>query len=458
MARQVKKTPHAMKMPAAPKKPKKERTNPITAVQNGDGFSFRGRSMQPTADKNAALAPFGKVVWDHGEQMLLLPDEGQAKKIRQFIGCARVVRNDFLQTKKTLYTDKHISLTGSEYKKKYLPLLKEKRPYLKEADKFALESAVESVEAAYTNFFSGRAGFPKFTNRYKPNGNRYTTKYTNGNLDLIEAENGTFVKLPKIGLVRCIIPSGKTVASIMGNGGHILKATVIKDGDNYLVSLGVEHVIDKPEALKTVDARRIVSMDMGIRVFCDYGSGNGEHVHVENPRWIRKHSRRLRRFQKALSRKQYDVETHTGSRNWDKARRKVAKEQRKIANQRKDFHHKLSRKIADMCDVFICEDLNVRGMLKNRHLAKEISSIGWSQFLMFVRYKLERKGGMFLKVSRWFPSSKLCSCGYKNTELKSQRYWVCPKCHALHDRDDNAVDNLRKEGIRILTEKGIRVA
>ena len=88
----------------------------------------------------------------------------------------------------------------------------------------------------------------------------------------------------------------------------------------------------------------------------------------------------------------YDHETHTGSRNWEKARQKVVKEQRKIADQRKDFHHKLSRAIADNCTAFICEDLAVKNMMKNRHLAKAITSVGWSQFLTMVKYKMERAG------------------------------------------------------------------
>ena len=95
---------------------------------------------------------------------------------------------------------------------------------------------------------------------------------------------------------------------------------------------------------------------------------------VANPRWIRIHEKRLRRLQKSLSRKQYDAKTHTGSNNWLKAKRRVAAEYRKLTNQRKDYQHKLSRAVADACDVFVCEDLNIRGMLKNHRLSKEISS------------------------------------------------------------------------------------
>ena len=199
-------------------------------------------------------------------------------------------------------------------------------------------------------------------------------------------------------------------------------------------------------------------MDMGIKSFCVYGNEDIT-INKENPRWIKIHQKRLRRFQKSLSRKQYDFRTHTGSKNYYKAKRKLAKEHRKLKNQRKDFQHKLSREIVNNCNVFICEDLNIKGMVKNHKLAKEISSCGWAQFLEFVKYKLQRNGGIFIKVDRFFASSKLCyHCNYKNDNLTlKDREWTCPVCGHHLDRDENAKNNLIKEGIRIL-ENELNVA
>lgn len=135
-----------------------------------------------------------------------------------------------------------------------------------------------------------------------------------------------------------------------------------------------------------------LSADMGLKNFAVIGDKES-FLKIRNPRWIRVHERRLRRFQKALSRKQYDCKTHTGSKNWYKAKKKVAKERRKTANQRKDFQHKLSRCIADSCKIFVCEDLNIKGMMKNRHLSKTVASVGWYGFFQKVKYKLERTGG-----------------------------------------------------------------
>ena len=182
---------------------------------------------------------------------------------------------------------------------------------------------------------------------------------------------------------------------------------------------------------------------------------------VPNPRWIKVHARRLRRFQQSLSRKQYDQNTHRGSKNWEKARAKVAKEQRKTADQRRDFHHKLSRAIADNYVAFICEDLAVKNMMQNRHLSKSIASVGWSQFLTMVQYKMERAGKYFRKISRWYPSSQTCGCcGYKNTDVKDLgvRKWICPKCGTWHDRDVNAQQNIYKLGAKMLQDEGIQIA
>lgn len=426
-----------------------KKKNPITAERMPDGsFVFHGRSYSTTLDKNKALEPFGCLLLQSGLQLLLLPDDGQAEMIRKTNGCARVVARDYLEKRQAFYNEKKKSLSVSEYKKHDLKDLKEEKPFLKEADKFALEAALEHVNRAYENFFGKKAGFPKYPSKYKPSGNRYTTKFTNNNIELLKGNDGLpYIKLPK----------GKTVKTLLPGNTRITSATVIKDGKNYLVSLQTECVIEKKEPLKTFTMDRIGALDLGLKEFAVWGSGAGERTHEENKHYIKIHEKRLRRFQQALSRKQYDRKAHKGSKNYYRAKEKVAKEQRKIANQRKDMHHKLSRKIADSFDVFVCEDLNIRGMLKNRHLAKEISSAGWGQFIEMVKYKIERKNGIFLKVSRWYPSSKTCAhCGYKNENLElKDRFWVCPECHTVINRDENSVDNLIKEGIRLLKEGGI---
>ena len=434
----------------------------VTAKKQADGtFKFCGGKggFNIIKQKNKALEPYGKCIHNYGVLLELIPGDKQAA-INQQIGNARVVHNDYLSKREKYYRETKNALTVSQYKKEYLPALKEEKEYLKDTDKFVYENACRNVDDAYNRFFKGLSGFPKYASRTKPNGNSFTTNFTNNNIELKMIDGIPHVKLPKIGNIRFILPKGKLLADIQPHGVSIKAATVSKEPDgSYRISLRMESVIDKPVFPTFINAREIVSVDLGLKDFGVFGNLE-ESITVSNPRWIKIHAKRLRRFQQSLSRKQYDHKTHTGSKNWEKARAKVAKEQRKIANQRRDFHHKLSRAIADNYAAFICEDLAVKNMMKNRHLAKSIASVGWSQFLTMVQYKMEHAGKYFMKINRWYPSSQTCGCcGYKNTDVKdlSVRKWKCPKCGAWHDRDVNAQQNIYKIGAKMLQGEGIQI-
>ena len=434
----------------------------VTAEQQADGtFEFHGGKggFNIIKQKNKALEPYGKCIHNYGVLLELIPGDKQTA-INQQIGNARVVHNDYLSKREEYYKETKKALTVSQYKKEYLPALKEGKEYLKDTDKFVYENACRNVDDAYNRFFKGLSGFPKYASRTKPNGSSFTTNFTNNNIELKMIGDIPHVKLPKIGNVRFILPKGKTLADIQPQGVSIKAATVSKEPDGlYRIALRMESVINKPVFSTVINARDIISVDLGLKEFGVFGNLE-ESIPVPNPRWIKIHAKRLRRFQQSLSRKQYDLKTHTGSKNWEKVRAKVAKEQRKIADQRRDFHHKLSRAITDNCVAFICEDLAVKNMMKNRHLSKSIASVGWSQFLTMVQYKMERAGKYFRKISRWYPSSQTCGCcGYKNTDVKDLgvRKWKCPKCGTWHDRDVNAQQNIYKIGAKMLQDEGIQI-
>ena len=438
-----------------------ESKSPVTVKQMPDGtFEFSGGrgGFNIVAQKNKALEPYGKCIWNYGVVLELVPGEKQSA-INQQIGNARFVHNNYLHERKEYYNLYKKTLTISQYQKDYLPKLKEERDYLKTSDKFVYENACRNVDNAYNRFFKGEAGLTKYASYNKPNGNSFTTNYTNNNIELKMIDRMPYVKLPKLGYIRFVLPKGKTLADIQPHGTSIKAATVTRSNTIYRISIRMEAVIDKPVFSTVIHKDDIMSVDLGLKDFGVFGNLK-ESDAVPNPKWIQVHAKRLRRFQQSLSRKQYDHETYTGSRNWEKARLKVVKEQRKIADQRKDFHHKLSRAIADNCTAFICEDLAVKNMMKNRHLAKAIASVGWSQFLTMVKYKMERAGKYFRKVSRWYPSSQTCGCcGYKNADVKdlAVRKWVCPKCGTLHDRDINAQQNIFRMGMRLLQAEGIKI-
>ena len=457
--KKARKLQDAKKAKAAEEKPIKYT---VTAKQQPDGtFEFYGGKggFNITKQKNKALEPYGKCIHNYGVLLELIPGDKQAA-INQQIGNARVVHNDYLSKREEYYRETQKALTVSQYKKEYLPALKKEKEYLKDTDKFVYENACRNVDDAYNRFFKGLSGFPKYASRTKPNGNSFTTNFTNNNIELKMVDGIPHVKLPKIGNIRFILPKGKTLANIKPHGVSIKAATVSKEPDgSYRISLRMESVIDKPVFPTFINAREIISVDLGLKEFGVFGNLE-KSIPVPNPRWIQVHAKRLRRFQQSLSRKQYDHKTHTGSKNWEKARAKVAKEQRKIADQRRDFHHKLSRAITDNYAAFICEGLAVKNMMKNHHLAKSITSVGWSQFLTMVQYKMEHAGKYFMKINRWYPSSQTCGCcGYKNTDVKdlSVRKWKCTKCGAWHDRDVNAQQNIYKIGAKILQDEGIQI-
>ena len=434
----------------------------ITAEQQADGtFKFHGGKggFNIIVQKNKALEPYGKCIHNYGVLLELIPGDKQSA-INQQIGNARVVHNDYLSKREEYYKETKKTLTVLQYKKEYLPALKKEKEYLNDTDKFVYENACRNVDDAYNRFFKGLSGFPKYAFRTKPNGNSFTTNFTNNNIELKMIDGIPYVKLPKVGNVRFILPKGKILTDIQPHGVTIKAATVSMEPDgSYRIALRMESVIDKPVFPTVINAREIISVDLGLKEFGVFGNLE-ESIPVPNPRWIQVHEKRLRRFQQSLSRKQYDHKTHTGSNNWEKTRAKIAKEQRKIADQRRDFHHKLSRAITDNCVAFICEDLAVKNMMKSRHLSKSIASVGWSQFLTMVQYKMERAGKYFRKISRWYPSSQTCGCcGYKNTDVKDLgiRKWICPKCGTWHDRDINAQQNIYKIGAKMLRDEGIQI-
>ncbi len=197
---------------------------------------------------------------------------------------------------------------------------------------------------------------------------------------------------------------------------------------------------EKPEASTQGKA---VGIDVGLTHFAITSDGSK----FDNPRFLTKHEKNLKRKQKQLSRKR------KGSNNRNKARKKVARVHRKITNCREYFLHKLSRRLVDENQVIVTENLNVKGMMKNHCLAKAIGQVGWGMFMTMLKYKAEQDGKTYLEVDRFFPSSKTCHvCLNQVGSLPLDvREWTCNNCHTKHDRDINAAINIREEGLRHLT-------
>lgn len=352
----------------------------------------------------------------------LYPNKEQRDSLSVQFGHARFVYNEALQESQKAYreTGKGLNYYAMAVK---LPKLKKEHPWLKDAYAQVLQQSLQNLARAYENFFAKRAKYPNF----KKKSNTQSISYPQN----VKFKDGKIL-LPKVGLVKCVIHR-----EIVGN---IKTVTVTMNAaGQYHASVLTDNGLPEPKV--STDGKAI-GIDVGLTDLAVTSNGSK----YSNPRHLNKAMKNLKRKQKKLSRKK------KGSNSRNKARQKLAKAHLKVANARKDYLHKLSRKIVDDNQVVCVETLNVKGMTKNHKLAKSISDAGWGTLVNFLEYKCAREGKAFVKCDRWFPSSKACSsCGAVQEKMPLDiRSWECHSCGTKHDRDVNAAKNIRDEGLRIL--------
>lgn len=354
----------------------------------------------------------------------IYPTDKQKELFVKTFGCARSIYNKMLADKIEHYkqTGKMLKNTPAQYKKNF--------PYFKEVDSLALANAQFNLEGAFSNFFKNpKFGFPNF--KSKKNSRRsYTTNIVNNNIEL---KNGR-LKLPKAGLVR--IKQHREIPD-----GYILKSVTVSQigSGKFYASILFEY----EEKITNKEPQSFLGMDYSMHdLYVDSEGNKGEYEH-----FYRKSEQKLKREQRKLSLMK------KGSKNRAKQRIKVAKVHEKIANSRKDFMHKKSRQIANVCDCVCIENLDMKVMSQSLNFGKSVHDNAFGMFMEMLSYKLKRQGKYLVEVDKFYPSSQLCSvCGYQNKETKdlSLREWICPHCGTRHDRDINAAVNLLKEGKRLL--------
>jgi len=307
-----------------------------------------------------------------------------------------------------------------------LVLLKkqEETSWLDEVSSVPLQQALRNLDRAFRHFFEGRAHSPTFKKKRHPQSATYAS-----NAFSWDGKSLTLAKMdePLAIVWHRPLPDGCQPSSV----------TITKDeAERSFVSILLEEDIKAWEVTP-----KMVGLDLGLKsmVITSDGQTHG------NPKFAARDEKKLAKAQRRLAKKK------KGSKNRAKARLKVARFQKKIADRRRDYQHKLSTKIIRENQVVCIESLHVKNMVKNHSLAKAISDVGWSEFVRQLEYKAEWYGRTLVKIDKWYPSSKRCfDCGHILDSLTLDvRAWTCPACGVHHDRDINAAKNILAVGLTV---------
>ena len=356
-------------------------------------------------------------------QYRFYPTDQQRLSLAQLFGCVRVVWNDALAVCKSsekLPGYNNLSAMLTQIKKT------EERQWLKGVSSVPLQQSLRHLATAYQNFFDSCSGKRKGKRlrspRFKKKTNSQSAEFTKAAFSI----TGTSVYLAKIGDIDPIWSRGLP--------SEPSSVTVIKDCANrYFLSFVVDIEAELVEPINLS-----VGIDLGLKTFAVLSNRES----FKSPDYS-KLDRKVRKLQKKL------VRQVKGSNRRNKTRLSVARRHNEIGDLRKDFLHKLSTKVVRENQAITLEDLNVSGMVKNRKLSRAISLQGWREFRDFCKAKSEKFGRQFQTVSRWEPTSQICSdCGYKWGKLDLKvRTVTCLSCGTTHDRDENAAKNIDQVGI-----------
>ena len=373
----------------------------------------------------------------------IYPDEKQRTLINKTLGCTRFVYNYFLNIQK-----ENSYKEASENIKYYTHHLKYEYSFLQEADSIAINKALFNLEDSYKRFFNKQSGYPKFKSKFSKNSYNITAiygTYKNNNYCNIELDlENKIIKLPK--LKKTKIRGYRNTKSI---NGRIISATVSREPNGkYYVSV----LFEMNDEIQNVVPASIVGIDLGVKKLVTLSDG----TEYENNKYILKYEKRIKRMQRALSRKV------KGSNNYFKCKRKLVTLHNKLANSRKCYIHKISKNITDEYDIITCEKLHTKSMIiegKKNTLSKNINDACFNEIIRQLEYKSKFKGKQFYQIYDYYPSSQTCSrCNNQDKKYKklNERIYNCTKCYLKLDRDLNASINIMFEGLKMYIKNNKR--
>lgn len=346
-------------------------------------------------------------------KIALDPNNAQATYFARASGTARFAYNWALAEWQRQYEARKIDPalprpTQMSLRRKLNSIKREQFPWMMEVTKCAQQEAIIQLGEAFKNYFAGRAGHPKF--RRKGGKDRFTI--TNDQFVL----DGKRIRIPNLGWVR--------MREALRFDGNIMSATVSRVADRWFVGITVD------ASPIIAENQGVIGVDLGVKSLATLSNGEV----IPGPKAHKALLPRMRRLSRSLARKV------KGSRNRKKAQMKLARLHARISSVRKDSLHKLTTDLARRFHTIGIENLNVRGMVSNRRLARSVSDMGFFEF----RNQLTYKAANVVVADRWFPSSKTCSCcgSIKEKLSLSERIFICEDCGHTQDRDLNAAINL----------------
>ena len=355
------------------------------------------------------------------------PTPEQDALLARTFGCVRSVYNTILAWRTEAFQHEKTRIGYKDASAQLTALKKDPaRAYLNEVSSVPLQQCLRHQQQAFTNFFEKRAGYPTTKSKKHRQSAEFTAsafRFRDGQLFLAKCKEPLVIRWTK---GRETLPSAPSTV------------TVSRDtAGRYFVSMLCE-----VETQSLPVSPRTTGIDLGLKAL--FVTADGEQI--DNPRHTAKYAARLAKAQRALSRKQ------RGSKNRAKARLKVARLHAKIADTRRDGLHKLTHRLIHENQVVCVESLAVKNLIRNRSQSKAIADAGWGELVRQLEYKAAWAGRQLVKIDRWFPSSKRCSCcGHTLASLPLKvRDWTCPACATEHDRDLNAAINIKAAGLAVL--------